>query len=313
MKVTSFSNQTSPMTSIDFGTLITTIFVVVDDWYQKQAKSTTLLKPGVKASMSDSEIMTLALVMDYLPFPGETQFLGFIRGNYNEWFPNLLDQSQFNRRLRKLDGMLEKLRRSWVKQLVGEGEKYFLLDTKPLPVLGLKRDKQHSDFAGNATPGWCAAREMRYFGYKLVMLSTWNGIPISYDIVPANTDERIAAEGVLETIQHSHIYADKGFISADWQQAIARRTGNCIWTLTRDNQHLQHSHALKRFISRVRQRVEGVFHEIQNTGRNPERLLNKTVDGFCVHIAAKIASHTLRLLLRRCFGINVLTFQSQPI
>ncbi len=31
------------------------------------------------------------------------------------------------------------------------------------------------------------------------------------------------------------------------------------------------------------------------------------------HIAAKIASHTLRLLLLRHFGINVLTFQSQPI
>ncbi|BAB77143.1 MULTISPECIES: hypothetical protein [Nostocaceae] len=45
---------------------------------------------------------------------------------------------------------------------------------------------------------------------------------------------------------------------------------------------------------------------------NPERLLNKTIEGFCVHIAAKIASHTLRLLLRRRFGINVLTFQSQP-
>ncbi|PMB54163.1 transposase [Fischerella thermalis CCMEE 5201] len=209
--------------------------------------------------------------------------------------------------------MLEKLRRSWVEQLVGESEKYFIIDTKPLPVLGLKRDKRYSDFAGNATPGWCAAREMRYFGYKLVMLSTWNGIPISYDIVPANTDERIAAEGVLATVNHSDIYADKGFISADWQLAIARRTGNRIWTLTRDNQHLQHSHALKRFISRVRQRVEGVFHEIQNTGRNPERLLNKTVDGFCVHIAAKIASHTLRLLLRRRFGINVLTFQSQPL
>ncbi|WP_196520781.1 transposase [Nostoc sp. WHI] len=169
--------------------------------------------------------------------------------------------------------MLEKLRRSWVEQLGGLSEKYFILDTKPLPVLGLKRDKRYSDFAGNATPDWCAAREMRYFGYKLVMLSTWNGIPISYDIVPANTDERIAADSVLETVRYSDIYADKGFISADWQQAMptagcayAHRTGNRIWTLKRDYQHLQHSHALKRFISRVRQRVEGVFHEIQNTG-----------------------------------------------
>ena len=50
--------------------------------------------------MSDSEILTLALLMDFLPFPGEIQFLGFIRANYLEWFPNLLDQSQFNRRLR---------------------------------------------------------------------------------------------------------------------------------------------------------------------------------------------------------------------
>jgi hypothetical protein len=59
----------------------------------------------------------------------------------------------------------------------------------------------------------------------------------------------------------------------------------------------------------MRQRIEGVFQEIQNTGRNPERLLNKTVEGFCAHIAAKLASHTLWLLLKQQFGINVLTFQ----
>ena len=47
MKVTSFSTQTSSMTSIDFGTLLTTIFLVVDDWYQKQVKKTILLKPGI--------------------------------------------------------------------------------------------------------------------------------------------------------------------------------------------------------------------------------------------------------------------------
>ena len=123
--------------------------------------------------------------------------------------------------------MLEKLRRSWVEQLVEESEKYFLLHTKPLPVFGLKRNKRHSNFAGNATPGWYAAREMRYFGYKLVMLSTLNGIPISYDIVPANTDERVAAKCVLETVRHSNIYADKGFISADWQAAMP--TAGCAY------------------------------------------------------------------------------------
>lgn len=42
MKVTSFSTQSSPMTSLDFGTVLTTVFVIVDDWYAKQVKNTTI-------------------------------------------------------------------------------------------------------------------------------------------------------------------------------------------------------------------------------------------------------------------------------
>ena len=104
-------------------------------------------------------------------------------------------------------------------------------------------------------------------------------------------------------------YGDKGFIGQDWQQQIAGSTGNRIWTIHRQNQHHQSSSNLRRLISRVRQRIEGVFHEIQNTGRNPERLLNKTVQGLAIHMAAKIASHTLRLFLRDRFSMNVLTFE----
>lgn len=69
------------MNSIDFESLLVIIFVLVDDWYQSEEKSWSRKSPGVKAEMSDSEIMTLALVMDYLPFPGESQFIGFIRAN----------------------------------------------------------------------------------------------------------------------------------------------------------------------------------------------------------------------------------------
>ena len=300
------------MNSIDFASLMTTVFVLVDDWYrQYQVLHPPAAHPGVCCRFSDSEVLTLALLMDYLPFPGETQFLGFIQANYLSWFPQLLDQSQFNRRLRQLDGVLEQLRRSWVVALGATQETHFLIDTKPLPVLGLKRDKTRSDFSGNAAPGYCAARQMYYFGYKLVVLSTCNGIPIAYDLVLANVDERVAVESVLIVASGCTLYGDKGFIDSEWQLQLKQRTGNQFWTVLRRNQKQQHSASLNRFISRVRQRIEGVFHEIQNTGRNPERLLNKTVEGFCVHIAAKMASHTLRLLLKRQFGINVLTFQ-QP-
>lgn len=138
------------MNRVDVESLVITIFVLVDDWYQAEGKALKGKSPGAKPEMSDSEIITLALMMDYLPFPGETQFIGFIRANYREWFPTLLDQSQFNRRLRQLGGMFEILRRNWVQQLGGEDATSLVIDTKPIPVVGYRRSKSHSNFHGSA-------------------------------------------------------------------------------------------------------------------------------------------------------------------
>lgn len=66
--------------------------------------------------------------------------------------------------------------------------------------------------------------------------------------------------------------------------------------------------ALDLWLNTLRERIEGVFNEIQNTGRNLERLLRKTILGLATHVAAKMTSHLLKLLLRRQFGIDVQTF-----
>lgn len=162
-------------------------------------------------------MITLLLLLDFLPFPGETQFLGFIRANYLALFPKLLDQSQFNRRARNLRLLVEELRKHWAEWLGITLADQYLLDTKPVPVVGYKRSKRRSEFAGSATYGYCASRDMHYFGYKLVTLSTMDGIPVVYELVPANTDERLAAETVLARVRNSDIFCDKGFIGADWQ------------------------------------------------------------------------------------------------
>jgi hypothetical protein len=46
-----------------------------------------------------------------------------------------------------------------------------------VPVMGYKRSKKHSDFAGSANYGVCASRNMKYFGYKLVTISTFPSVP----------------------------------------------------------------------------------------------------------------------------------------
>ncbi|WP_199290116.1 hypothetical protein [Leptolyngbya sp. FACHB-36] len=119
------------MTSIDFASLMTTVFILVDDWYQQQQATLPAKRRGARVQFSDSEVLTLALLMDYVPFPGKPQFLGFIRASYHSWVSQLLDQSQFNRRSPQLDGVLESLRRSWVEALGGTQHMYLLVNTKP--------------------------------------------------------------------------------------------------------------------------------------------------------------------------------------
>ena len=301
------------MDMVDVETLLTIIFVLVDDWYQESGNKLVPWTPGTNPTFSHSEVLTLLLAMDYFAYSGEKQFLGFIRANYLALFPELLDQSQFNRRARRLEGLLEELRRFWVIQLGQHFERTLVMDSKPVPVVGYKRSKRHSDFEGSASYGYCVSRKMKYFGYKLVVISSLSGVPLVYSLVPAHTDEREAAETVLSFVGNCDILADKGFIGEDWQEEVSLLTGNRIWTQKRINQHQQNSSTFDHLLKKFRHRIEGVFQEVQNTGRNLERLLRKKISGLCVHVAAKMASHTLRIFLRQRLGIDVLTFeQSVP-
>lgn len=301
------------MNSIPMNDIFVHIYVMIDDWYQAYATEFRKGQPGKKPDFSDSEVMTLMIAMDYIPFPSERQFLEFVRANYLELFPDLLDQSQFNRRVRQTAPLLEEFRQSCLFEsgviLVDEG----LLDTKPVPVMGYRRSKKSSDFAGSADYGYCSSRKMYYFGYKLVTISTLSGIPIVYDLVPANTDERKAAESLLDHIYGFDLFGDKGFLSRTWQAKIKARTGNRIWTPKRKNQRQQQSKTFERWLNGLRLRIEGVFNEIQNVGKNVERLLAKTILGLCARIVAKMTSHLLKYVFRAKFGIDVITFSKVGI
>jgi Transposase DDE domain len=300
-------------TSIDYVSLLTIIFVLVDDWYQAEGQHLLTGKPGKKPDFSDSEVLTLMVAQDYLPYPGERQYIAYLRANYLREFPKLLDQSQFNRRARGLRCVLEQLRRHWLSVLGVHDPKQLLIDTNPLPVMTVTRSKRHSAFRGSAAKGYCAARDLKYFGYKLVLLTTLDGIPVCYDLVAANVDDRDAGEQILQEVRDCDIYGDKGFLSVTWQAAVRQQTGNRVWTCKRANQVQQNPPAFDALLKMVRERIEGTLHCLQNTGRNLERLLAKTVEGGCTRVIAKVSALVLKLVLRRCYGVDVQSFSIHPI
>jgi hypothetical protein len=143
-------------------------------------------------------------------------------------------------------------------------------------------------------------------------LTTLDGTPYAFELVPANTDERDAADEILATLPpDSNTWSDKGFIDAEWQADWAAHDVH-VWTTKRKNQKVQNPPEFDRLLNRVRERIEGAFDLLKEGGRSVEHTLARTVDGLCTRVSAKIAGGILRLYLRRFFGIDVLTYTVNP-
>lgn len=105
--------------------------------------------------------------------------------------------------------------------------------------------------------------------------------------------------------------SDIGFIGDDWQ-AYWRSQGVSVWTAKRENQHQQNPPQFDQLLNQIRERIEGAFDLLKEGGRSVEKTLAITVEGVCTRIIAKISSVTLRLFLRKFYGIDVLTYTVNP-
>ncbi|MCP6726121.1 hypothetical protein NL526_29100, partial [Klebsiella pneumoniae] len=65
------------MTSINMVDILTTIYVIVDDWYATTGQDWLVGKAGAKPTFSDSEMLTLMVAQDFLPYAGETQYVAY--------------------------------------------------------------------------------------------------------------------------------------------------------------------------------------------------------------------------------------------
>ena len=298
---------------IDTETLITVVYFIVDNWYLTQGHKYLKGKPGRKPEFTDSEMITFMILKEFLQFKAERKFLGFMHGNYSDMFPDMVDQSQFNRRSRALRLILNELRRYFADELAVQLASLYVLDTEPVPVVGYKRSKKNSDFLGSAEYGYCAGKKLHYWGYKCIMLVTAGGIPVAFELVPANTDERDAAEEVLHAANPGSIaLGDKGFIDEERQENWKKCYGVTLYTYKRKNQHEQNPPVVQQLLSENRRQIETTFSSLDRV-EGLEDHGAKTVLGLATRTIAKIAAYTFRKYLLRFHDIDVLTFQTVNI
>ena len=156
---------------------VSILFCRVDDTYASvnpRASSYESLK-----KLSDSEVITLSLFQQLRCIESERSFLRDCERFFSHLFPGIvgLHPSSFHRRLRRLRRFLEPIRRSVLSELVGEPET-LLIDSTLLSLLHPRQVKQSAGFAGAA---WVRWGSFSVYGVKLHLLSTTNGVPVSYE------------------------------------------------------------------------------------------------------------------------------------
>jgi len=83
---------------VDTDTFLTSLYVMADDFTKSFPPLTS--KPGPSASLSSSEVITLALFGQWHNFGSERGFYRWAQRHLREAFPKLPYRSQFNRLLR---------------------------------------------------------------------------------------------------------------------------------------------------------------------------------------------------------------------
>jgi hypothetical protein len=97
---------------------ITTWYVLVDDAYQRviARRGHPLRASGPAPEMSDSEVITVGLIMETYFQGHEEVGYAFVRQYLCDLFPRLLDGDRFNERRRRLFGLIELIRRDLREQ-----------------------------------------------------------------------------------------------------------------------------------------------------------------------------------------------------
>ena len=157
---------------LDVDTFLTTLYVMVDDFCHSQPPRR---RPGPDASLSESEVITLAIFARWSRFASERDFYRYATGHLTDAFPPLPERSQFNRLLRSCTELIEGFSLHLASLLTDVREcPYQALDSSAMPIRDCKR-RGHGWLAGRADIGWSNSIGW-YEGFSLLTATDPTGI-----------------------------------------------------------------------------------------------------------------------------------------
>lgn len=302
---------------LDVDTFLTILYVMVDDFCHSRPPKRC---PGPDASLSPSEVITLAIFARWGRFASERDFYRYAETKLRGAFPTLPDRSQFNRLVRSCTELIEAFPLH-LASLLTDARKcpYQALDSSAMPTRDCKR-RGHGWLAGYADIGWSNSIGW-YEGFSLLTAVDPTGVITGFCFSSASTADQQMAETFFATrarpnqrllsvgsICSGPYVADKGFEGAEthlkWLENYGARV---LHPPKRNSRKRSWSKPLRRWVAGIRQIVESVYDKLFNTfGLWRER--PHDLGGLRSRLAARVALHNFCIWLNDQLGRPRLAF-----
>jgi hypothetical protein len=237
-------------------TYIVTAYSVIDDLLKAHDYT-----DDVRATIGAAEILTVAVVAaKYFQNHHERALCILIK--LGDIPP--LSVSRFNRRLHALSDWLFGIV-TLLGELFATGE-VFIIDSMPMPVCKRVRARRCKKVRGKRYCGYCAAKREKFFGWRLHLICTADGVPVAFDLLPASLHDLTPLHELTVYLpEDASVFGDKGYISAPDVQTIFDECGVRVVSVRRKN--MQPNSWADDFDLRLyRKRIETVYSQMEKMG-----------------------------------------------
>jgi hypothetical protein len=261
------------------------------------ATSIRIPRPGPSGLVTDQELIALAVAQAVTGLNSDRQFLGLVGRLLPGWFPHLPDQTQYNRRLRRLTPWITTVQLQ-VAELIAEGQ-VRLVDGTLISCANYPGCQSRSEFAGHASYGYCPSKSLFVWGMRLVVIADIKGTPVGYTLAgPKTGDEREAAFTLATAHPHSILFADGGFWGREYDCTL-QLVGVKLITPTKHRLGQRPPSEIAK--ARIRLVIESVFSNLKGQMRL-EQHLAKTIAGLAQRISQRLLALTLGMLINQLTG-----------
>ena len=260
------------------------------------AHSLPIPRPGPQGKITDAELIALAVAQASTGEPSDRKFLGMIAYRLEGWFTHLPDQTQYNRRLRRLAPFIVMVQLE-LAELIASGDTR-LADGTLISCANYAGCASRSHFAGEAGYGFCPSKSRFYWGMRLVLVTDEMGVPLGYDLVAPGEGEREPLFRLAQAQPEAVLFADKGFWGAEYERTIELLSAQLI---TPERHRLGERPPAELIKATIRLVIESVFSNLKRQMRLEEHLA-KTLGGLVQRVAQRLLALTLGMFINLQLG-----------